>query len=508
LEGGGGGNSAGRGRDAAASNESTIHVDFPALSDSLISRITLASPSALLLTYSLLHTHNTFLPVLVSCGCVQKLLVALLKTLYVSINTVSTACKEYASDSRMRLRPSTIPSLESIYLVVINLLLIVQDVKLRPLLSKLTVASEDLSWYKEKTLSEISLGDLTLLCTLRAAMTSLQHLHDPYLLTNLLAIVLDLAAFVQHISPYCAERVVVLTYRLCKKYTKLMDAGGVGSSHDMGECLKVLLVLIATTVRDTGKQLANINMLYTLARKHGDISAMDAFAGRHVTALFTSELGGSTGGTLVLENDSNTGQKAVIDTPLPPAPLSSSRLPLPLSRNNSTNTVPSLARNCSSPASFDGVPKSAQPSNRQRSGDNGNVIPPNIHIIRATQRGLHLLQQQSSSERKAAGRELVDHEADIVPRSAVQALALLSQQLGQLQQSSKSRGAGLVGDSYEIVPMDFGRFVMYAYEEGPTPAEFFVPFVWEAAVSLMRELAWRRDQVTLFEGDTHAHCEF
>lgn len=88
------------------------------------------------------------------------------------------------------------------------------------------------------------------------------------------------------------------------------------------------------------------------------------------------------------------------------------------------------------------------------------------------------------------------------------ALALLSQQLGQLQQSSKSQGAGLVGDSYEIVPMDFGRFVMYAYEEGPTPAEFFVPFVWEAAVSLMRELAWRRDQVTLFEGDTHAHCEF
>ena len=80
-------------------------------------------------------------------------------------------------------------------------------------------------------------------------MTSLQHLHDHYLLTNLLAIILDLAAFVQYISPYCAERIIVLTYRLSKKYSKQMDAGGTASSHGMGECLKVLLVLIATTVR-------------------------------------------------------------------------------------------------------------------------------------------------------------------------------------------------------------------------------------------------------------------
>jgi hypothetical protein len=106
-------------------------------------------------------------------------------------------------------------------------------------------------------LMQMSLGDLTLLCTLRAAMTTLQHLHDTYLLTNLLAILLDLAAFIKHVSPYCAERVVVLTYRLCRKYGKHQDGmhtgGGGGSAsasaQDMGECLKVLMVLIATTVR-------------------------------------------------------------------------------------------------------------------------------------------------------------------------------------------------------------------------------------------------------------------
>ena len=112
---------------------------------------------------------------------------------------------------------------------------------------------------------QISLGDLTLLCTLRAAMTTLQHLHDSYLLSTLLAILLDLGPFLQQVSPYCCERIVVLTVRLCRRYTKLMEGitdtasgggGGVGSGgesrlQDMGECLKVLLALIATSVRYT-----------------------------------------------------------------------------------------------------------------------------------------------------------------------------------------------------------------------------------------------------------------
>jgi hypothetical protein len=87
---------------------------------------------------------------------VKSLLVALLKTLYEVVNTVSSACKEYAKNAdRVNSRPSTVPALESIYLVVINILLIIQDVKLRPLLSKLTTRDEDLAWYKEKALGEV-----------------------------------------------------------------------------------------------------------------------------------------------------------------------------------------------------------------------------------------------------------------------------------------------------------------------------------------------------------------
>ena len=95
--------------------------------------------------------------------------------------------------------------------------------------------------------SKISLGDLTILCTLRAAMTTLQHLRDSYLLTNLLAILMDLSPFVQHMSPYCGERLVTLTHRLCRHYCRQKVEGI--ASRDMEECIKVLMVLIAACVR-------------------------------------------------------------------------------------------------------------------------------------------------------------------------------------------------------------------------------------------------------------------
>lgn len=77
-------------------------------------------------------------------------------------------------------------------------------------------------------LLQISLADLTILCTLRAAMTTLQHLHDSYLLSTLLAVLLDLSPFLQQLSPYCSERVVVLAVRLSRKYSR-------GEEEEQGE---------------------------------------------------------------------------------------------------------------------------------------------------------------------------------------------------------------------------------------------------------------------------------
>jgi hypothetical protein len=81
------------------------------------------------------------------------------------------------------------------------------------------------------------------------------------------------------------------------------------------------------------------------------------------------------------------------------------------------------------------------------------------------------------------------------PLGFLKALALLAQRLQQPQDTSTQ-------DIYEIVPMDFGSFVLYTYEEGEAPAEFFVPFVWEVTVSGMAtELAWKHEEIALFESD-------
>lgn len=76
-----------------------------------------------------------------------------------------------------------------------------------------------------------------------------QHLDDSYLLSNLLAVLMDLSPYIQYMSPYCSERVVALAGRLSVKFTRIMAAGDVGVGRDVGECLKVLLALIASTIR-------------------------------------------------------------------------------------------------------------------------------------------------------------------------------------------------------------------------------------------------------------------
>ena len=142
----------------SSTNRRGIHINFSSLTNALQTRLVLSSPSTLLLLYTMLHTHPTYLPVLLANGNAKTLLISLLKTLYDAINRISTASKEQEKGIGLDL-PSPVPSLESLYLVVINVLLIIQDDKLRPSMSKIFASGEDLTWYKEKDISEVSLSE-------------------------------------------------------------------------------------------------------------------------------------------------------------------------------------------------------------------------------------------------------------------------------------------------------------------------------------------------------------
>lgn len=66
------------------------------------------------------------------------------------------------------------------------------------------------------------MGDLTVLCALRAAINCLVGINDTYLLSNTLAILMDLAPNLHDVSAYAAERIVSVTKRLMRRYIRMI----------------------------------------------------------------------------------------------------------------------------------------------------------------------------------------------------------------------------------------------------------------------------------------------
>lgn len=174
----------------------------------------LPSSGVLLLLYSLLHTHPSYLQSLLylnfsnadpkdgdNMDLICSILLPLLHYLY--------DCD--ASNG-----------IEQLYLVSVCVLLMVQNDELCKRLSSKKVA---LPWYRERTfkdtrsdsLSALSLADATLLCVLRAVMLATTKLQDPYLASNCFAILLNIAPVLVSLHIYAAERLVGLLNRLGRK---------------------------------------------------------------------------------------------------------------------------------------------------------------------------------------------------------------------------------------------------------------------------------------------------
>ena len=141
-----------------------IHCEFQPVLDYLL--LTLPSESSVLLLYSLLHTHPTFLDVILkndyklngnedntsssssstssssSSSRVRQLFTSLLRGLY----DVENAC-----------------SIDHLYLIVVCVLIMVQNSSLLPFISSIKTKAD---WYIERILQNITISDLIILCVL------------------------------------------------------------------------------------------------------------------------------------------------------------------------------------------------------------------------------------------------------------------------------------------------------------------------------------------------------
>ena len=236
-----------------------VHVPFGALVNSLVD--SMPSERAVLLLYSFLQSHPTFLEIVVNqqaeCdegralatrGRIEDLVCAVLRGLY---------------------NLETAHSVDHLYLLVICTLIMVQDVSLRSHLSRIQV---NVPWYRERSLSEVSLTDLTILCIIRTVMHALFRLRDNYLVSNCYAVLLNLAPYIANMHSYSAERLVTVTCRLGKRISKLISSKGEttkdsipvsGGDTELEDTFRVFLKVIAIALHPL-QRASNVQLAYAM----------------------------------------------------------------------------------------------------------------------------------------------------------------------------------------------------------------------------------------------------
>jgi len=250
--------------------DSAMGVDFQGLAVSLAE--TLPSESSSLLLYALLNMHPGFLDYLITSKHIEPVLCAVLKGLYAS---------------------STATCVDHLYVLIVNVLVMVQDKLLRQALSTMKVRAP---WYTEHSLTSFSLADLTMLCTLRCTLYALFKLKDQYLLSNCFAVMLDLAPFLKNMDCYVSERLTKVIYQLAKRCRRSAagTANGKADRHtgeyspskessplihcsdnpldsaaeqNAQETLLVLLKACSLALRPSRRSL-NVHLLYALMHEH------------------------------------------------------------------------------------------------------------------------------------------------------------------------------------------------------------------------------------------------
>jgi hypothetical protein len=237
------------------SPEHMINVNFGSLADFLVK--TLPSESSAHVLYALLTIHPTFTDYLVTTGQAQPVLCAVLKGLY---NSSCAACVDH------------------LYVIVIDVLIMVQHSALRQSLSSLEASAP---WYSEHALNRVTLADLAMLCALRCTLYALFKAKDTYLLSNCFAIMIDLAPFLRNVGSYVSERMVKVILQLARRTgaegsanpssvesSPLMHSGSdqsdvVAVAGNSQETLAVLL-RVCSLALSPARLSTNVHLLYAL----------------------------------------------------------------------------------------------------------------------------------------------------------------------------------------------------------------------------------------------------
>ena len=166
-------------------------------------------------------------------------------------------------------------SSHSVYIILIILLILSQTDRFNEKLHKSVI--EEVGWYKEKPLSTISLGSLTVLILLHTIQKNVSSMKDVYLHTNCLAIMANMSCTMTNLHPQACQKlvnVIMLFFKKFQRYLVLekeskresgsesLDDDGPPDSVVFGDFMRLMLQVISNALNcNLG---SNPHLVYTL----------------------------------------------------------------------------------------------------------------------------------------------------------------------------------------------------------------------------------------------------
>ncbi|XP_034048149.1 dymeclin isoform X2 [Thalassophryne amazonica] len=108
-----------------------------------------------------------------------------------------------------------------VYMALIILLILTEDDTFNRSIHE--VILKNISWYSERSLTEISLGSLLILVVIRTIQFNMTRTRDKYLHTNCLAALANMSAQFRCLHQYAAQRIISLFALLSKKHNKVLE---------------------------------------------------------------------------------------------------------------------------------------------------------------------------------------------------------------------------------------------------------------------------------------------
>ncbi|XP_013380447.1 dymeclin-like [Lingula anatina] len=235
----------------------TFRMDFPRLYKALCQNM--RDDQTTLLLYLLIHRNINFKTFVLSRTNLDQVVMPILKILY------------HAEDKNSH----------HIYMALIILLILSEDESFNKAVHELTITN--IAWFKERTISEISLGGLLVLVVIRTIQYNMTKMRDKYLHTNCLAALANMSAQFDNLHPYVTQRLISLFALLVKKHNRLVqqlknacledgqaESGSEADTEpDYGQDLSVLEEVIRMVLEIINSCLThalhhNPNLIYTL----------------------------------------------------------------------------------------------------------------------------------------------------------------------------------------------------------------------------------------------------